>query len=154
MRIALIAVTRRAPDWLQAGMDEYLKRLPSNFKLELIEVPPVRSTGPADAARRREADRIRAAIPARRRIIALDERGITMSSAGFARRVQSCMEQATDLAFIVGGADGLDPSITDSAHETWALSTLTLPHWLARLLLVEQLYRSATIIANHPYHRA
>jgi 23S rRNA (pseudouridine1915-N3)-methyltransferase len=154
MRITLIAVTRRPAGWLQAGTAEYLKRMPRQLKVELVEVQPVRATGATNESRRREADRIRAATPSGRRIIVLDEHGTPVTSMELARRLKAWMRQGVDPAFIVGGADGLDASVTDAAHETWALSGLTLPHGLARLLLVEQLYRASTIIANHPYHRA
>lgn len=153
MRIALIAVTRRPAGWLQEGAAEYLKRMPRQLKVELAEVQPARPTRGSNDAKRREADRIRAATPVGRRIIALDERGMSLKSMEVAQRLRKWMRQGTDVAFIIGGADGLDASVTDAAHETWALSGLTLPHGLARLLLLEQLYRASTIIANHPYHR-
>ena len=153
MRITIVAVTRRPPAWLRDGAAEYLKRLPPQFKVELVEVAPVRAASAAQDARRREAGRIRAAVPARRRSVALDERGTHVTSMELAQRLKQWMRQGTDLAFIIGGANGLDTSVTTSADETWSLSALTLPHGLARLLLMEQLYRAATIIANHPYHR-
>ena len=153
MRIALIAVTRRPSGWLQEGAAEYLKRMPRQLKVELVEVQPARSAAASKETRRREADRISAATPSGRRIIVLDEHGTLVTSMDLARRLKAWMRQGEDLAFIVGGADGLDASVTDTAHETWALSGLTLPHGLARLLLIEQLYRASTIIANHPYHR-
>jgi 23S rRNA (pseudouridine1915-N3)-methyltransferase len=100
-----------------------------------------------------EAERIRAALPRRARVVALDEHGAGLTTRALAQRVEQWMAAGNDVAFIVGGADGIDAGLKSAAHETLSLSSLTLPHALVRVLLAEQLYRAVSLLGNHPYHR-
>lgn len=156
MRIRLIAVGQRMQRWVESGCDEYVKRLPREWNFELVALKAAaRSEGrPVAAAMQAEARAIAAGIAAGSRRVMLDERGRQMSSAQLAERVTLWQRDGRDVVLIIGGADGLDPEFRQSADETLALSQLTLPHGIARLLLVEQLYRAASLLQGHPYHRA
>ncbi len=152
----MIAVGTRLPDWMNAGFAEYAKRMPRELPLELIEIKPEpRSTGKTVAAMlAAEAKRIEAALPARCHRVVLDERGAALDTPALAKRLAEWMSMGDDVALLIGGPDGLDPALKTSAHETLRLSSLTLPHGLARVVLAEALYRAASLNAGHPYHRA
>ena len=156
MRIRLIAVGQRLQPWVESGCEEYVKRLPREWNFELVALKAAtRAEGtPPAAAMRAEARTITGAIAAEWRRVMLDERGQQMTTAQFAERLARWQRDGRDVALIMGGADGLDPELKQTADETLALSQLTLPHGLARLLLVEQLYRAASVLRGHPYHRA
>ena len=156
MRVVLAAVAKRPPDWIRAGFREYAKRLPPQLSLTLSEVAPLARDGSqsAESARRREAERLRAVIPKGACLIALDEHGRQWSTQELAAQLERWMQEGRDLAMLVGGADGLDPSIIDSADHVWSLSRLTLPHALVPVVLAEQLYRAWSLLSRHPYHRA
>jgi 23S rRNA (pseudouridine1915-N3)-methyltransferase len=143
------------PDWISAGFNEYAKRMPREAKIELLEIKPEpRSSGKSTAQiMAAEAQRIEAALPANCLRIALDERGAQWTTRQFADRMQSWMGAGHDVAFIIGGADGLLPALKDGAQQLLALSALTLPHAMVRVLLAEQLYRAHSLLHNHPYHR-
>ncbi|MDP2135877.1 MAG: 23S rRNA (pseudouridine(1915)-N(3))-methyltransferase RlmH [Sulfuritalea sp.] len=156
MRLIVAAVSQRPPQWVVAGWTEYAKRMPRELPLELLEIrPEPRTTGKtAEAMLALEAARIDAQLPAACRRIALDERGDAPTTRQLAERLAKWMASGDDVAFIVGGPDGLDPRIKNSAHETMRLSSLTLPHALVRVILAEALYRAVSVIKGHPYHRA
>lgn len=151
----MIAVGTRLPDWMDAGFAAYAKRLPRELPLELVEIKPEpRSSGkPVAALMAAEAKRIEAALPPRCRRVVLDERGAAPDTRELATRLEQWQAQGDDVALIVGGPDGLDPALKQSAHETLRLSSLTLPHGLARVLLAEALYRAHSLQQGHPYHR-
>jgi 23S rRNA (pseudouridine1915-N3)-methyltransferase len=151
----VVAVGTRMPSWVTDGYREYAKRMPPRTALELIEIKPEARTSGKTAAQMlaAEAGRIRAALPKGARVIALDERGKDMSTASLALQLEAWMQESAPLAFLIGGADGLDADLKKSAVMQLRLSSLTLPHGLARALLAEQLYRAASIIGGHPYHR-
>jgi 23S rRNA (pseudouridine1915-N3)-methyltransferase len=155
MKLIVAAVAARPPDWVTAGWAEYAKRMPRELPLELLEIrPEPRTTGKtAQAMMALEAARIDTALPAGCRRIALDERGDAPTTRQLAERLAKWMEGGGDVAFIIGGPDGLDPRIKNTAHETMRLSSLTLPHALVRVILAEALYRAASVIKGHPYHR-
>lgn len=155
MRLVVVAVGTRLPEWMNAGFAEYAKRMPRELPLELVEIKPEpRSTGKTVAAMMAaEAKRIEAALPTRCRRVVLDERGVALDSRALARRLADWMSVGDDVALLIGGPDGLDPALKASAHETLRLSSLTLPHGLARVVLAEALYRAASLNAGHPYHR-
>jgi 23S rRNA (pseudouridine1915-N3)-methyltransferase len=155
MLIRIVAVGTRMPAWVGAAVDDYLKRLPAGFTVELREVRAENraSGGNASGWMRKEATRIEAALPAAARLVVLDERGSDLGTAQLAQRMRSWQEQAQPVAILVGGPDGLDPALKARGHETLRLSSLTLPHPLVRVLLAEQLYRAWSILAGHPYHR-
>lgn len=155
MRLQIVAVGQKLPDWAQTACDDYLKRFPPDCRVELKPVrAEVRSGKPVAALLAAEGQRIEAAIGKGCRVIALDERGSGLSTLALAQRLESWQREGGDVAFLIGGADGLHPSLKQSAHERIRLSELTLPHALVRVLLLEQLYRAWSINANHPYHRA
>jgi 23S rRNA (pseudouridine1915-N3)-methyltransferase len=156
MRLIVAAVSARPPDWVTAGWSEYAKRMPRELPLELLEIrPEPRTTGKtAQAMMALEAARIDAQLPPGCRRVALDERGDAPTTQQLAERLEKWMAGGDDVAFIIGGPDGLDPRIKKTAHETMRLSSLTLPHALVRVILAEALYRAASVINHHPYHRA
>jgi len=141
------------PDWVNAGVAEYAKRMPREARVELITLKPAPRGGPVKSVLAAEGGRIRDALPAGCIKVALDERGTLINTMELARRMARWREAGRDVAFIIGGADGLDESVKRAADFAWSLSPLTLPHGLARVALAEQLYRAVTILHNHPYHR-
>jgi 23S rRNA (pseudouridine1915-N3)-methyltransferase len=155
MRLAVIAVGMRMPGWADAAFAEFAKRMPRELPLELKEIKAEpRGAGKAvDAMLAAEAGRIRAALPARGRLVALDERGADLTTRQLAERLRQWMESGEDVALVIGGPDGLAPEIKAAATETLRLSSLTLPHALARVVLAEALYRASSLLKNHPYHR-
>jgi len=156
MQLTLIAVGRRASGWLREAAADYAGRFSPEFKVTVREIAPARraASEPRQAVLRAEAKAITKAIPRDAWVIALDERGRQQNTASLARELATWMESRRHVALVIGGADGLDPSITDRADAVWSLSKLTLPHGLVRVLLLEQLYRAWTILKGHPYHRA
>lgn len=134
-RLHLAAVANRLPRWAQAARDQYLSRMPRGYEVELIQVRP--SAAPSLPGR----------LPPGSRVVALDERGRDLATAQFAKLL------AEPTVFVIGAADGLDPEIRKRAAMLLKLSSLTLPHALAQVMLCEQLYRAATLLSGHPYHR-
>lgn len=155
MKLLLVAVGTRMPDWVEAGYSEFAKRMPRELPLQLVEVKAEpRTTGKTvEAMMAAEAQRLEAALPDRCRRVILDERGADLTTVKLAERMSRWMEDGRDVALIVGGPDGLAPSLKASADEALRLSSLTLPHALVRVLLAEQVYRAMSVLKNHPYHR-
>ena len=155
MKLFVLAVGNRLPDWMNAGFTEYAKRMPRELPLELVEIKPEpRTTGkPVEAMMAAEAKRIEAALPVRCRRIILDERGDAPDTKALATRLAQWQGSGDDIAIIIGGPDGLDPTLKQTAHETLRLSSLTLPHGLVRVVLAEALYRAHSLHKGHPYHR-
>ena len=155
MRTYLVAVGKRMPGWITNGFDEFNKRLPREFKVNLIEIPPAtRSKATStDKIIAEEARRIRAAIPEGSIVAALDEHGKQLDNPSLSKKLELWSQQGRDVTFVIGGADGLASEIKKSADMLWSLSSLTLPHALVRVILVEQVYRAWTILQKHPYHR-
>ena len=154
MKLWVVAVGQRVPDWAQEAWDDYAKRFPLEWKLGLKAVKAEPRAGkPASALMAAEADRLRAAIPKQARVVVLDERGDTLTTLALSRRMLRWQAEAQEVALLIGGPDGLDPELRREAHERIRLSDLTLPHAMVRVLLVEQLYRGWSILAKHPYHR-
>lgn len=155
MRILLVAVGERVPDWVGAGFDEYAKRLPAQMRLELRTVRGGRRTKGADVARlvREEGARLLAAVPASARVVALDRAGRELSTAELAAELQAQLARGEDLALLVGGPEGLSTECLARAHARWSLSRLTLAHALVRVVVAEQIYRAWSILNKLPYHR-
>ncbi|MDH2918920.1 MAG: 23S rRNA (pseudouridine(1915)-N(3))-methyltransferase RlmH [Sideroxydans sp.] len=155
MKLIIVSVGHKMPDWITVGFNEYVKRMPREAKIELLEIKPEpRTTGKTtEQIMQAEAQRILAALPSSCWRIALDERGATPTTKQLAAHLQDWMREGCDVAFIVGGADGLHPTVKQSAKQLMALSALTLPHAFVRVLLAEQLYRAHSLMHNHPYHR-
>lgn len=143
MRVRLIAAGTRMPRWVDEGVGEYAKRLAGGIRFELVEVPLVK-----------QHERMRAAIGPRDFVVALEIDGRSMTTAELARWLAGRLQDGRDLALLVGGPDGLDPRLSARADLRWSLSPLTWPHGLARIMVVEQLYRAHSLLLGHPYHRA
>ncbi len=154
MRLLIVAVGQRVPDWAQTAYDDYAKRFPPELKVELKAVKTeTRGSKTVEALMAAERERIEAAIPRGTRVVALDERGTTLTTKALAARLQGWQLEGDDVALVIGGPDGLEPAFRQAAHERIRLSDLTLPHAMVRVLLIEQLYRAWSVNANHPYHR-
>ena len=156
MKARLIATGEHAPSWVAEGFAEYRKRLSHWLPLELVEVEPgLRGKGrDPQRAIEDEGRRVLAALPKNAHVVALDGRGKMHSSEQLAVRLEHWRGRGQDLAFLIGGPEGHAPEVIARADETWSLGPLTLPHMLVRLVLAEQVYRAAALLANHPYHRA
>ena len=154
MRLVIVAVGQRVPDWAQTAWDDYAKRFPHEIRVELkaIKTEP-RSSKTVEQLVAAERKRIEEAIPKGARVVALDERGTSLRTTALAERLTEWQLGGGDVALVIGGPDGLDPGFRQGAHERIRLSDLTLPHAMVRVLLIEQLYRAWSINANHPYHR-
>jgi len=155
MRVSIICVGHRMPAWIKAGYGEYVKRLPPEIRIELVELKPEeKSSGrTVDKAKSLEGGRVLAAIPEGATVYALDEKGRSVTTQGLAVMLAGWMRDATHPAFVIGGADGLSDEVRTRADKLLSLSALTLPHGLARVVLAEQLYRAWSILESHPYHR-
>jgi 23S rRNA (pseudouridine1915-N3)-methyltransferase len=154
VKLRIAALGHRMPAWVATAYGEYAKRLPREYELELVELKPAARDAGKTAAQllAAEALRIRAAC-VNFTMVALDERGVAWTTRQLAQRLATWRDSAQDVAFVIGSADGLDESVRRDAAAVFALSALTLPHGLARIILAEQLYRSASILGGHPYHR-
>jgi 23S rRNA (pseudouridine1915-N3)-methyltransferase len=155
MKLTVVAVGQRVPDWAKIAWEDYAKRFPPEIKLELkaIKTEPRTNNKNTAALMLAERDRIEAAIPKGTKIVALDERGQTTNTVQLAARLTAWQLGGSDVALVIGGPDGLDSEFRKSVQETIRLSDLTLPHAMVRVLLVEQLYRAWSVNAGHPYHR-
>lgn len=156
MRLSVLAVGQRMPAWVQCAWDEYAKRFPRELQLDLLTVKAEsRLAGRTPAQMMHaEAERLRKRLPATAHVIVLDERGQSLTTRQLADRLRRWKHLGADLAFLIGGPDGLDDALKAQADECLRLSDLTLPHAMVRVVLIEQLYRAWTITAGHPYHRA
>jgi 23S rRNA (pseudouridine1915-N3)-methyltransferase len=154
VRLLIVAVGQRVPDWAQTAWDDYAKRFPHELKVELkaIKTEP-RGSKTVEQLMAAERKRIEDAIPKGTRIVALDERGTNLRTTALAERLTEWQLGGGDVALVIGGPDGLDPEFRKASHERIRLSDLTLPHAMVRVLLIEQLYRAWSVNANHPYHR-
>jgi 23S rRNA (pseudouridine1915-N3)-methyltransferase len=143
------------PGWVNEAFHDYAKRMPRDMKIELIEVrPEPRTSGkPTVQLLEAEAGRIARALPRDASRVALDERGREFTTAELARWLAARRQEGRDIAFVIGGADGLAPEVKSGAGPLMRVSAMTLPHGLARVLLAEQLYRASSILNRHPYHR-
>jgi len=156
MKLLVLAVGQRMPEWVNAAWRDYARRMPAEYALELREIKPEsRASGKTPAQlMHAEAARLRAALPPDTVSVALDEHGHDLTTAMLAQQLQGWRGKARNVAFLIGGPDGLDDSLKRDAHARMRLSSLTLPHPMVRVLLAEQLYRAWSILAGHPYHRA
>jgi 23S rRNA (pseudouridine1915-N3)-methyltransferase len=155
MRIRLIAVGQKMPEWVMAGFAEYAKRLPADCSLDLVEIPLTKRGKNVDVARamKREGEQMLAAIGAHDIVVTLEVAGSSWSTEQLATRLAGWRDQGQSVSLLVGGPEGLDEACLAKATLRWSLSALTLPHPLVRVVLAEQLYRAWTILQNHPYHR-
>lgn len=155
MKLTILAIGQRQPRWADEAVAEFLSRFPADFAVTVHELKPeARRAQPVERILAAEAQRLRAAIPTGALLVALDEKGRDCTTLDFAQQIRRWRDAAETVCFIIGGPDGLDPALKRDARWVMRLSSLTLPHALARVLLVEQLYRAWSVLANHPYHRA
>lgn len=155
MKFHILAVGNKMPDWIKKGYTEYSQRMSKEAIIQLVEIKPEKRVGKnIERLLFAESERIRNALPLNNHIIALDELGKQSTTIHLAKQMVNWMQTGQDVTFIIGGADGLHSSIKQMAHKKLALSNMTLPHGLVRVLLAEQLYRAFSITRNHPYHRA
>ena len=154
-RIHILAVGGKLPGWASEACEEYLKRLPREFEAALTEIrAEPRSSGKSvEQMMAAEAQRLRAAVPRGARLVGLDEHGKDPNTAQFATLLRGWLDSGVTTAFLIGGPDGLDASLKRDCEKQLRLSSFTLPHALARAVLAEQLYRAATLLTGHPYHR-
>ncbi len=156
MKFHIVAVGQRQPAWAGEAVADYLARFPADFSVTLKEVRAEARSGGAPVERllAAEAERLRTAIPAGSVLVVLDEHGKDWTTTQFAEAIGRWRDAAETVSFVIGGPDGLDPQVKRSARVQLRLSSMTLPHALARVLLAEQLYRAWSLLAGHPYHRA
>ena len=157
MKLRIISIGTKMPDWVQAGFEEYHKRILPMLTVELVALPAAkRHKNPtkADIAKYKqiEGEAILTAV-GKSRLWLLEVTGKMISTELLAKRVADTMQEGIDVAVVIGGADGVSQAVLERADVTWSLSPLTLPHPLVRVVLIEQLYRAMSIIHNHPYHR-
>ena len=154
MKLTILAVDHKLPDWVAAGCAEYVKRMPRELPLAVVEIKPEpRGSKTREQLLAAEKIRLQAALQGYARLVVLDERGADLTTLKLAQRLEDWMREGGDTAFIIGGADGIDAEIKQTADDTIRLSSLTLPHAMARLVLCEQIYRAHSVVRNHPYHR-
>ena len=156
MKLLVVAVGERMPGWVDLGFGDYAGRMPRGTRIELIEIKPAprRDSRTVEQMLAAEATRIEAAIPAGALRVILDERGRDLTTTGLASLLEGWIAGGRDVALVIGGPDGTAPALRSSADLLLRLSSLTLPHGLARVILAESLYRAVTVLNHHPYHRA
>jgi 23S rRNA (pseudouridine1915-N3)-methyltransferase len=155
VKFRILAVGQKPPEWVVAGFTDYARRLPRELALKLVEIPVApRRQLPVERARRQEGERILEQLSARDWVVALDVGGGVVTTESLADKLAAWQQQGRDVAFLIGGPDGLDPACLERADERLSLSALTFPHGLVRVMLAEQLYRAWTLHSGHPYHRA
>ncbi len=155
MSLTLVAVGEKMPRWVTDVFQEYAKRLPHEYRLQLLEIPALKRHKNANSTylKTTESDRILAALPKSAYVVALDEHGRLHTSEQLAQRLDRWRSEHAHIYFVIGGPDGLSEALLARAQEKWSLSPLTLPHPLVRVIVAEQLYRAWSILQDHPYHR-
>lgn len=155
MKLSIVALGSRQPSWIDQGVAEFIKRMPRECAIELQLLDADKKMRNRSAAERKahEGEKILSKIPERSLLIAMDEHGRQWPTQQWSERLGEWMQYGEQPCFVIGGADGLDSAVLDQAQQKLSLSSMTLPHGLARLVLVEQLYRAWSLLNNHPYHR-
>lgn len=155
MRIRIIAVGTKMPEWVEQGYSEYAKRLPRDVTVDMIELPLAMRSKNSDIAKamEKEGEAMLATISKGEQVIALDVKGKPWSTEQLAEQLAGWKMSGTNYCLLIGGPDGLAPAALELASVKWSLSPLTLPHPLVRILVIEQLYRACSILQNHPYHK-
>lgn len=155
MRIRIIAVGTKMPDWVETGYAEYAKRMPRDVTVEMVELPLAQRGKNTDIAKamEKEGETIVASIGKGEQVIALEVKGKPWSTEQLAEQLAGWKMSGSNYCLLIGGPDGLAPEVSAMASIKWSLSPLTLPHPLVRILVIEQLYRACTILQNHPYHK-
>ncbi|MEE8235717.1 MAG: 23S rRNA (pseudouridine(1915)-N(3))-methyltransferase RlmH [Gammaproteobacteria bacterium] len=156
MRITILAIGTRLPEWVYEGFRVYQQRMPRDIRLDLEEIPLVSRTskGRPGPAVQKEGERLLRRMKQQQLMVALDQAGDPWTSAELAARLQEWLQRHPRIALVIGGPDGLSAACKQRADLCWSLSPLTLPHGLVRVVVAEQLYRAWTMLQGHPYHRA
>ena len=155
MKVLVIAIGQKLPDWANTACEDYLRRFPKDWNVEVKALKAEdRNTNTTEKIMQAEAERIRSAIPKNSVLVILDERGVDLTSVKLASKLNSWNDQGRTVVFVIGGADGLDKHLKAEGELMLRLSSLTLPHAMVRVLILEQIYRSWSLLHNHPYHRA
>ncbi|MBU6459523.1 MAG: 23S rRNA (pseudouridine(1915)-N(3))-methyltransferase RlmH [Proteobacteria bacterium] len=155
MSFKIVAVGQKLPDWVETGVNEYIRRMPPEALTVVVPVraekrSPSRTTQQVVAM---EGKRILSVTSPRDYLLVLDERGERITTHQLAQALEGFLREGQEVVFVIGGADGLDASVKEKAKKIWRLSDLTLPHALVRVVLAEQLYRAMSLLKKHPYHR-
>ncbi|WP_445777771.1 23S rRNA (pseudouridine(1915)-N(3))-methyltransferase RlmH [Shewanella sp.] len=155
MKLQLIAVGTKMPDWVTRGFEEYQRRFPRDMALELVEIPAGKRGKNADIARilHKEGELMLAAVAKGNHIVRLDLPGKNWTTPDLAEQMTKWQLDGRDVSLLIGGPEGLSPACKEAANQSWCLSALTLPHPLVRVIVAESLYRAWSINNNHPYHR-
>lgn len=158
MKLRILSIGHKMPNWVQQGFEEYLKRIQPMISVEMVELPPAkRSKTPSpaeiDKYKAIEATTILNAKHPKERLWLLEVKGKMLSTEHLSDKLSAAMQDGADIALVIGGADGVSPEILQAADFKWSLSELTLPHPLVRIIVIEQLYRAMSLINHHPYHR-
>ena len=155
MKIQLVAVGNKMPDWITAGFQEYQRRFPRDCSFDLIEISPGKRGKNADIARILdiEGEKMLAAVPKSNRIVTLEVTGKPWTTHDLSKQLSSWQMDGRDVSLLVGGPEGLAPACIERSEQKWSLSALTLPHPLVRVVVAESLYRAWSLNNNHPYHR-
>ena len=153
MKLRILSISNKPAAWSRQGVDHFMSKFPKALRPELVELSPGKGLRDIHKKLLLERDRLRSRIDASSRVVVLDEAGTTFTSVGLSEKLDSWMLDGIQVDIIIGGADGLHDSLKAEADEIISLSKLTLPHQMARLVLIEALYRASTILTNHPYHR-
>jgi 23S rRNA (pseudouridine1915-N3)-methyltransferase len=155
VKLQVLAVGAKAPDWVDAGFREYVRRLPEPQRLKLVEIAPAQRKGwPVERVRADEGERLMSRLGQADQVVALDVKGQALSTEQLAEKLERWRMQGSDVSFLIGGADGLHESCLERANDIVSLSALTFPHHLVRVILAEQIYRAWTVLHGHPYHRS
>ncbi|OGO91466.1 MAG: 23S rRNA (pseudouridine(1915)-N(3))-methyltransferase RlmH [Coxiella sp. RIFCSPHIGHO2_12_FULL_42_15] len=155
MKINLLAIGTKMPPWVSEGYAEYAKRLPKEFSLQLIEISAQKRSKSANIKQLLaiESEQLLATVPSHSVIITLDRLGKSLSTEQFAQKLWQFHQLSQDVSLLIGGPEGISPTVIQKANESWSLSALTLPHPVVRIVIAEQIYRAWSILSHHPYHR-
>lgn len=158
MKLRILSIGHKMPNWVQQGFEEYLKRIQPMISVEMVELPPAKrsktlSPAEIDKYKAIEATTILNAKHPKERLWLLEVKGKMLSTEHLSDKLSVAMQDGADIALVIGGADGVSPEILQAADFKWSLSELTLPHPLVRIIVIEQLYRAMSLINHHPYHR-
>ena len=154
MKISLIVVGKKTPEWIQSGIKHYQKQLPKAMNFKIVEIESQnRKLKDIQQIKNTEGNLLIDASVGSNMVIAFDEKGTQQSTKDLAKYLIKWQQTGDNVSLLIGGADGLSDDCKSNANNIWSLSKLTLPHLVARLIVVEQLYRANSLIINHPYHR-
>ena len=156
MKINLIAIGNKMPEWVDVASNDFIKRLPAEININSILLPLIKRGKNPDIPRiiRDESRKLLIAVPKDSLLVVLDVLGKPVTTMNFSSMLDTWMQQGQDISIVIGGPDGVSNELLSQARQKISLSTLTFPHPLVRVILLEQIYRAWSILNNHPYHRA